>query len=110
MSQAIYIIILQIVQNLLTEKYRDNFNVCLSLHLLKYFKVDKSNVFSILESRLSVSEFFAKCMLFSIDRYGAHKYVLINVNISIHQFLNHLFLTELNGILLNMFVHWIIFL
>lgn len=66
---------LQIVQNLLTEKYRDKFNVCFSLLLLEFFKGDQSNIINTLELYPMLSEFFAKCILFSIDRYSAMKYV-----------------------------------
>lgn len=61
----------QIIQNLLTEKYRYKFSVCFSLLLLQF--LEENQPIKILESIHLMSEFFAKCILFSIDRYGAIK-------------------------------------
>ncbi|CAI6364590.1 unnamed protein product [Macrosiphum euphorbiae] len=61
----------QIIQNLLTEKYRYKFSVCFSLLLLQFLEEDQS--INILELNHLMSEFFSKCILFSIDRYGAIK-------------------------------------
>ncbi|VVC45484.1 Alpha/beta knot methyltransferases,tRNA/rRNA methyltransferase, SpoU type,Armadillo-like helical,tRNA [Cinara cedri] len=75
LSEETYVTFLknEIIQNILTQKYRDTFNVCFSLLLLNFFKKDQLNVITILESYQIISEFFAKCLLFSIDRYGAVK-------------------------------------
>ncbi|XP_025411148.1 probable methyltransferase TARBP1 isoform X2 [Sipha flava] len=61
----------EILKNLLTAKCRDKFNVCFSLFLLKFF--EKQSKVKILELHLKMSAFFAKCLLFSIERYGATK-------------------------------------
>ncbi|XP_026813113.1 uncharacterized protein LOC113553786 isoform X2 [Rhopalosiphum maidis] len=61
----------QVIQNLLTENYRYKFSVCFSLLLLHFLEEDRS--INILELNFLMSEFFTKCLLFSIDRYGAIK-------------------------------------
>lgn len=67
------------MKNLLTEKIRDKFSVCFSLFLLKFFEGDQSaNTVNILELHQVTCDFFAKCILFTIERYGAHKYEYFN--------------------------------
>ncbi|XP_050526814.1 uncharacterized protein LOC126897321 isoform X3 [Daktulosphaira vitifoliae] len=63
----------QVMQPLLTKKYRDKFSVCFSLYLIDYILQNKIEINNYPNFTSSLSQFLAKCVIYNIERYGAIK-------------------------------------